>query len=175
MSAPTNVVKGRTWRDMLISLVVLIVPVALLVAFASFVREGRQASVLDPAPVIAQAQAAGRFPVAAPRGLEDGWRPVSANFRTTADGATLRIGYVTPGGDGVQFVTSDVPAQQLLANELGEQARPVGTETIAGRSWQRYSARAGETALVRAEPDHTLIVVGPATLDDLQALAAAIG
>lgn len=175
MNAPTNVVKGRTWRDMLISLVVLLVPVALLVAFASFVREGRPASVLDPAPVVAQAQAAGRFPVTAPQGLGEGWRPVSANFRTSADGATLRIGYVTPGGDGVQFVSSDVPAQQLLANELGDQARAVGTETIAGRSWQRYTARPGETALVRTEPDHTLIVVGPATLDELHTLAAAIG
>ncbi|MFS8479836.1 MAG: DUF4245 domain-containing protein [Micromonosporaceae bacterium] len=174
MSAPKNVARGRSWRDMLLSLLVLIAPVALLVAFASFVREGRPASVIDPSPVVAQAQAAGRFTVATPQDLGDGWRPASANFRTSADGATLRIGYITPGGEGVQFISSDVPAQQLLANELGDQARLVGTETIAGRPWQQYDARPGERALVRAEPDHTLIVVGPATLDDLHTLAAAI-
>lgn len=165
---------GRTPKDMVLSLVVLLVPLALLAAYLGFVREGDGATVQDPAPVIAQARAAGRFPVQAPTGLPEGWRSVSAVFNRADGGATLRIGYLTPQGDGVQFVMSDIPAEDLFATELGERPRQQGSTTVASRDWQRYAGRAGETALVLLEPGRSVIVLGRAPVEDLRTLAAAI-
>lgn len=175
MSTPKSAVTGRSAWDMARSLLVLLVPIALLVAFVSFTQQGGQATVSDPEPVIAQARAAGHFPVTVPHDLGDGWRPVSAGFATAGDGATLRIGYLTPRGEGVQFVVSDVPADKLLAAELGDRARPRGAESVAERRWQRFDARLGETALVLPETGRTVIVIGAAAVEDLRALAAAIG
>lgn len=165
---------GRTPKDMVLSLLALLVPLALLAAFLGFTRDGDRVTVRDPGPAIAQARAAGRFPVEAPQGLGEGWRPVSAVFNRAEGAVTLRIGYLTPRGDGVQFVESDLPAQDLLAKELGDRARPLGSADAGGRDWQRYDGRPGEEALVLLEPDRTVIVLGRAPAEDLRTLAAAI-
>lgn len=165
---------GRTPKDMALSLLVLLVPLALLAAFLGFARGGDQATVQDPGPAIARARAAARFPVEAPAGLGEGWRSVSAVFHQAENGATLRIGYLTPGDDGVLLVVSDVPAEELLVNELGDRARQRGSTAVGGRDWQRYDARAGETALVLLEPGRTVVVQGRAPIEDLRTLAAAI-
>lgn len=165
---------GRTPKDMLLSLLVLLVPLALLAAFVGAVNDSDRATVIDPTPAIARARSAGGFPVQTPRDLGEGWRPVSAVFNRADNGGTLRIGYLTPRGDGVQFLASDVPAQELLAGEVGEHARPLGSADAGGRSWQRYDGRAGELVLVLLEPGRTVMVLGRAPIEDLQTLAAAI-
>jgi hypothetical protein len=165
---------GRTPKDVVRSLLVLLVPLALLAAFLGAVNDGDRVTVTDPTPAIAQARSAARFPIETPRDLGEGWRPVSAVFDRADNGGTLRIGYLTPRGDGVQFLASDVPAEDLLAKEVGEHARPLGSADIGGRSWQRYDGRGGELVLVLLEPDRTVMVLGRAPIEDLRTLAAQI-
>ena len=68
----------RRPRDMAISLLVLLVPIALLLVFYRVVLGGDEPVVVDPAPAVESAQRAGAFPVTTPTGLADGWRPISA-------------------------------------------------------------------------------------------------
>ncbi len=159
---------------MVISLVVLLIPVAIVVTIFR-VRGGEDIVVADPSAAIADAQAAA-VPVAAPRGLADGWRPVSATFARADTGVSgvLRIGYVTPAGGAVQLVESNEPVEGLLIRELGDQTRPAGTVTVAGREWNRYDVRGDEIALVWTRPDRTFIVIGRAESTELEALAAAV-
>lgn len=159
---------------MAISLLVLLIPIALLVAFNRFVLDGEEPTVVDPAPAISLAQAAGMFPVDQPTGLDPAWRAVRADFRRAKDGATLRVGYLAPGDAGVQLVQSDVPAETLLPTELAEGVRPDGTIEIAGRQWQRYPGRPGERALVLLEPERTVLVVGSAEEPRLAELVTAL-
>jgi hypothetical protein len=158
---------------MILSLVVLLLLIAFFVA-AFRLRGGEDPVVIDPSPAIAQAEAAGQFPVTRPTGLVEGWRPVSAVFRREDTGAILRVGYLTPSGGGVQLIESDQPVETLLQRELGDQVRPVGTEDISGRPWQSYEVRGDERALVRTDTDRTLIVIGRAEMAELRALAAAV-
>ena len=174
---PAAVDAGRSERspkDMAISLLVLLIPIALLLAFYRGFLGGDQPAVVDPAPALESAQAANAFPVSRPEGLGDGWRPVRADFRTVEGGATLRLGYVTPEGRGAQVVQSSVPPERLLPTELTDQGQPQGQTDLGGRTWQRYTARGNEQALVLLEPDRTVIVVGDARDNELRALAGAL-
>ncbi|TWJ23996.1 uncharacterized protein DUF4245 [Micromonospora endolithica] len=165
----------RSPKDMAISLLVLLVPIALLLAFYRGFLGGDQPTTVDPAPAIGSARAANAFPVAEPRGLGDDWQTVNATFRTVEDGATLRIGYLTPEGRGLQIVQSSVPAERLLPAELTDQGQPQGQTDLDGRTWQRYTARGNEQALVLLEPNRTVIVVGDARDNELRAAAGALG
>ncbi|MGQ5260332.1 DUF4245 family protein [Micromonospora sp. ZYX-F-536] len=164
----------RSPKDMAISLLVLLVPIALLLAFYRGFLGGDEAATVDPAPAIEQARAANTFPVSQPEGLGSGWRTVNARYQTVEGGAHLRIGYLTPEGRGVQLLQSSVPAERLLPTELTGQAQPQGPTELAGRTWQRYTARGNQQALVLLEPTRTVIVVGDARDNELRHLAGAL-
>ncbi|GAB3143571.1 hypothetical protein GCM10027290_20090 [Micromonospora sonneratiae] len=164
----------RSAKDMAISMLVLLVPIALLLGFYRVFLGGDQPVVVDPAPAIAQARSANAFPVVEPTGLGSEWRTVSASFRRADDGATLRIGYLSPDGRGVQLVQSNVPAERLIPTELAASGQAQGAVELAGRSWQRYPARSGERALVLLEPTRTVIVVGAAPESELHDLARSL-
>lgn len=164
----------RSPRDMAMSLLVLLVPIALFLAFYRIVLGGDEPVAVDPAPAIESARAAKAFPVLEPSGLPSDWRTVSAHFQRTDGPATLRIGYVSPDGDGVQMVQSNTPADRLLSAELGGEARPTGTIQTGERAWQAYTAKPGERALVLLEPNRTVIVVGAAGEQELRGLAGAL-
>ncbi|MFC4106824.1 DUF4245 domain-containing protein [Micromonospora zhanjiangensis] len=163
---------GRRPRDMAISLLVLLVPIALAIGVYRVVFGGDQPVRTDPAPAIDQARRSGAFPVLEPVGLGPDWHPVSATFNR-AEG-TLRIGYVTSSGAGAQLVESAVPPDRLLPAELTGRARPEGRVSVNGREWQWYAVRAGERALVLLEPKRTVIVVGSAGEQELSDLADAL-
>ncbi|WP_431921604.1 DUF4245 domain-containing protein [Micromonospora wenchangensis] len=164
----------RSPKDMALSLLVLLVPIALLLAFYRGFLGGEQPTTVDAAPAYEQARAANVFPVAEPSGLGDGWRTVSAGFRTVDDGATLRVGYLTPEGRGAQLVQSTVPPQRLIPAELTAQGQPQGPADLGGANWQRYTGRGNEQALVLLEPNRTVIVVGDARDNELRELAGAL-
>ncbi|MEV6487342.1 DUF4245 domain-containing protein [Actinoplanes sp. NPDC051633] len=165
---------GRSPRDMAMSLIVLLVPIALLLAFYRVVLSGEAPVTVDAAPAIQQAQSAGAFPVAVPEGLSDDWHVTSANFKRAPEGASLRLGYVAPDDDAVLLIESSVPAAQLLPAELGKEAKPRGTFRDGEAAWRSYLARPGETALVLTDQTRTIIVLGNSDEKNLQALAAAV-
>ncbi|MEU8181871.1 DUF4245 family protein [Micromonospora sp. NPDC049044] len=164
----------RSPKDMAISLLVLLIPIALLLAFYRGFLGGDQPTTVDAAPAIEQARSANTFPVSEPQGLGSGWRTVSARYQTVEGGANLRIGYLTPEGRGVQLLQSNVPAERLLPVELTDQSQPQGPTELAGRTWQRYTARGNQQALVLLEPTRTVLVVGDARDNELRELAGAL-
>jgi len=149
----------RSPRDMALSLLVLLVPIALFLGFYRVVLQGDAPIPIDPASAVAQARAANAFPVSDPPRPE-GWTVTSATFQQPEGGRVLRVGYVTPDGTGMQLVQGNVPAERLLRGELGERPVPTGTVDLGGRGWQSYDARPGERALVLLEPARTVVVVG---------------
>lgn len=162
---------SRRPRDLVISLVVLLVPVFVLFGGYQLLAGRTEPLRVDQAEAIAEAEAAG-LPVVTPAGLAEDWAPVSAVFRRGGGGLTLRLGYVTPEGAGVQLVQSTIPADRLLPAELPEVAVPAGALEVAGGQWQRYQTEQGERSLVRLEPDLTTLVIGNAAEPELAALAA---
>lgn len=163
--------RERNWKDMVLSLAAIMVPLALMVAYYQFFLDGADPIARDTTPAVQSARASGAFPVLAPTGLHDGWSATTSSFGTVEGGKSLRIGYVSPSGGAVLLVESSVPAETLLPAELTTGARPGEPVTIDGQQWQSYSARASETALVLLTPDRTIVIVGTAERAELQELA----
>jgi hypothetical protein len=163
----------RPARDMALSLGVLLALLGLVVGAYRVLQRGEQPVVTDPGPAVAEARRSAGFPVASPEGLDAGWRPLSATYRSGESGNTLRIGYLTPSDGGLQVIQSNADPAALLATELGAGHRAEGSETLSGRPWQRYTARRGQTALVLSDTERTVIVFGTAPLAEVRTLAAA--
>ena len=159
---------------MIISLAVLLIPIALLLTFYRVVLSGDAPVEVDPGSTIEQAQAAKAFPVAVAEGLGDDWHVTSATWRKTADGSTLRLGYVAPDDDSVLVIQSSTPPEKLLPVELTKQAEPQGTVRVGQAAWRSYLSRPNETALVLTDQSRTIIVLGNADEKHLEAMAAAL-
>jgi hypothetical protein len=166
--------EGRSPRDMILSLAVLIVPIAFLLIIYKTLLSGDAPVTVDPSPAIQEAQQAKVFPVAVPTGLGDHWDVSSAKYGKEPGGATLRIGYVDPDKDPVQLVESSVPPATLLPAELTTKAKPVSNFRAANGVWRLFDGRPGEQALVLADANRTIIVVGKTGVQNLEQLASSL-
>ncbi|MEU7870203.1 DUF4245 domain-containing protein [Dactylosporangium sp. NPDC049140] len=159
--------KARRPRDMALSMLVLIVPVFLIVAFYRYLGHETPPTV-DTTEVYASVQRAGKFQPLRPEGLPDGWRIASATFT----GGVLRIGVTAPDNGAVQLVEGADPATVLVPAIVGAHPHDDGETTIAGLQWHRYSeGRPGERAIVQESGGRTVIIVGQAKESQLAELA----
>src|SRR2546429_2683032 len=158
---------GRPARDMLLSMAVLLIPIFLLVGAYRDFYSGDAPVAVDASQTWATARHSAPYPVLAPDGLPKGWTVISATYA----GGTLRVGYVSPSGGGLQPVESDRTGDVLLPAELGTDARPGNLVTIDGRAWRAYPVvHGGGRALVLVDQGRTVVVVGTVTDSDLHAL-----
>ncbi|MGC9668069.1 DUF4245 domain-containing protein [Planosporangium sp. 12N6] len=163
---------GRTPRDMVLSLLVLLVPIIVLLGVYRFLG-GESPTVVDPSSAYADARASKAFPVAE-ASPPAGWQPVSSAFRRSDAGAVLRVGFRSPSGGTAQLVESNVSAGALVTAELGTDARDEGGARLDGHEWRRYTAPGGDRALVLSQQDRTMIVVGHASDTELTQLATSL-
>ena len=164
--------EGRRPRDMAYSLLILLVPIALLLTFYRVVLNGDAPITVDPSSSIQQA--AKEFPVAEPRGLGDDWHVSSARVTRDNGGVTLRIGYVDPDDDPVLLTQGTVPATTLVPSEVGKEGKRSGTFRTPARIWTVYTGRPGETALVATEESRTIVIVGSTERKNLEKLASSL-
>jgi Protein of unknown function (DUF4245) len=162
---------GRSAKDIVLSLAVLLVPIFVLVALYRFVYSGEAPVPYDATGAWASARHSASYPVLEPAGLPKGWTLISASYAA----GTLRVGYVTPDGTGVQLVESDRTGDVLLPIELGTDAQPGNLVQINGRSWRSYPViHGGGRALVLVEQGRTVVVDGTATDSEERELAASL-
>ncbi|HWS37976.1 MAG TPA: DUF4245 domain-containing protein [Actinoplanes sp.] len=167
--------EGRRPRDMIISLLVLLIPIALLMGFYRVVLDGDRPVSVDPASSIDLASRV--FPVAVPAGLteDDDWHITSANFRREDGGATLRLGYIPPTDKAILMIQSSVDPNTLVPAEVGAEGKRTGSFRTEARTWMQYSGRVGETVLIWTEQDRTVVLIGDSgDTANLEKLAAAI-
>ncbi|WP_435869596.1 DUF4245 domain-containing protein [Actinoplanes xinjiangensis] len=163
----------RRPRDMILSLLVLLVPIALFLTFYRVVLDGDQPIAVDPTSSIELA--AREFPVARPAGLGDDWHVTSANFRREDGGATLRLGYVDPDAEPILLVQSTIAPDVLVPAEVGAEGKRTGAYRTGERTWMRYTGRKNETALILTEQPRTIVIIGnSADTTNLEKLAAAL-
>jgi hypothetical protein len=150
---------------MALSLAALLIPVFLLLGAYKLVFSGDAPIPYDASGTWATARHSAPFAVLEPTGLPAKWTVISATY---GDG-TLRVGYVTPSGAGLQLVESDQPVDRFLPAELGADTQPGSLINIDGRQWRGYPwARNGNRALVLADAGRTTVVIGTASDDELR-------
>jgi len=170
--APKRTVRG--WRDMVLSLAVLLVPIMIAIGVWQYLSSGQQVNVVDPGSAITQARQADAFPVLVPHGLPAGWRSTSAETTVSGKTVTLRIGYVTPSGGFAQLVESNKDSAALLSGSVPASAAPTGSVRIGGHDWARYNGDKQRAVLALLEPNRTVLAVGQTSDDELRDLAASL-
>lgn len=155
----------RGIRDLILSLAVVGVFVGFL--FAVVWRPAPDpVRTVDPVPMLQVAREQADFPVLAPTGLSNDWRPTSARFDSTADSSTWFVGYVTPDNEFVAVAQTDGDPGDFI-EEQTVQGDPAGQRTIDGELWQQYSA-GDQLSLVRSDDESTTVVTGTVPYDALQ-------
>ncbi|HEX6467662.1 MAG TPA: DUF4245 domain-containing protein [Streptosporangiaceae bacterium] len=116
------------------------------------------------------------YPPYVPGGLPAGWRPVSTRITGSAADRPVawHLEYVTPQGAYAALEESDEDPAAFVPR-MANRDRPVGTQQVAGASWDRYyRPDKRQYSLARRLPGVTLVVTGTAAYDELATLAAAL-
>jgi hypothetical protein len=153
---PASNRSARRPRDMVFSMIVLLIPVLLIVLAYRNLYGGDTVVTVDPAEAIGSAQRAGLTPTPPTAGPTD-WQTVAAQFQ---DG-TLRLGLRGPDGEGLQLVQSTLPAAELVRAELDAAAVPAGQLEVDQRSWQRFTAGDKEALLLDLPTSRVLVIGAP--------------
>jgi hypothetical protein len=160
--------------DMVRSMALVLGLVAVIVLLA-WRPQPEAVKVVDPAPVIAMAEAGAGFPVAVPTSLPSDWRATSARWEPTpASGGepVLHIGYVTPSEEYAQVAESTADSDAYLAEQTAKAVQE-DDMTIADTTWQTWRGQ-GRRSLVRTAAGVVTIVSGSAPWEELAILAASL-
>ncbi|RXZ70996.1 DUF4245 domain-containing protein [Agromyces albus] len=136
---------------------------------------------IDVAAVAEQAQIASSDPLAVPD-LPEGWRANAAELRKSeADGVTAwYAGYLTPSDEYVGMYQG-LEANPTWVAGLLERTLATGTTTIDGIDWTVYDNRESNDdvgnaryGLVTEAGGNTFVLIGTATTDEFETIAAAL-
>lgn len=165
---------GKTVRDMVLSMAVVLGVVGLLL-LVTWRPQPDPVTVVDITPPVTVATMQAEFPVLVPQGLDVGWRPTSARWEPSDESRpdpVLHIGYVTPRDEYAQVSQSVNASAGYLAEQTFD-AVATGAVEIGGQVWeQRMSS--DRRALVLQLPEVTIAVAGTADWDELATLAASL-
>lgn len=175
----TNARLKTSVRDMLFSLAVIAVPIALVLILKPS-KPGDPVRVIDNASyqtMLGAARQSEPFTVLAPTGLPTSWRLTSVNYQPQgATAADWHLGYLTPGGGYASVEQTTEPLASFL-NDQHSDASPNTAVQINGATpnvWQRYTGTTPtglRTLLFHTDAKSTVIVAGSASMTELEELA----
>lgn len=158
---------------MIVSLGVLLAPIGLFFLVWNFLTSDEQVRVIDPSNSYAEAAGMG-LDVQEPTGLSEEWKPVSSAVDPDSAEVTMRVGYHTPEGAGIQLIQSEGDLEATMHQELGADPQPSGAVEAADREWLSYVTVEGHDALVFDGDDLVMVVYGDAELEELEEFVAAL-
>lgn len=168
---------------MLVAIAVVLFPALLAVAWFQRIPEP-PINKVDPAPVVAEARAAGVYPVASAQNLPDGWVCTRARFTKAGQpgvggdasvGNTLGLGYLSP--QQLYFAIDERDAQpDAFVRDVARDGRQDGTSTVSGQTWQRWVSADGRTRSLSRDVDGRAVVVvsADASYEALEAFAGTV-
>ncbi len=167
---------SKTITDMVRSLVVVLVVIGAIL-LVTWRPQPDPVRVIDPQPTLAIARAQASYPVLAPTGLSDQWRPTSARWQPTAASlpdVAWHLGVVTPDDQYVQLAQSATTNAGFITEQT-QRGRPVDGGTPG---WQRYEATGsnGEVtrSMVTVVDGVTIIVSGTADWAEIETFALSL-
>jgi hypothetical protein len=159
---PTN-------RDMILSLLVIMIPLAVITVLLTRGPSQTQVQTVDWKPVAAQAARQAPYKVLAPVELPAGWRATRATWtKIDQPGPTgdlsvrnrWQLGVLTDQDVYIELDQGDKQPRDFIGS-ITRDASPDGTARVAGQTWSRMISDDGRTrALVRSVPAVTTIVSG---------------
>ncbi|MCB5166880.1 DUF4245 domain-containing protein [Streptomyces bambusae] len=166
--------KGKqTVRDMVRSLAVIGVLVALIYVFIPHDEKADPTRVVDYRVELITARRAAPYPVAAPVGLPKEWRATSVTYeRRNAN--SWHLGYLNPADQYVAVEQStDASVDTWVRKVTRDAAETQATQQAGELTWTRWEGTKYR-ALVRKEQGVTTVVTGTGSYAELGEMAAAL-
>ena len=164
----------KTVGDMVRSMAVVLAVVFVIVLLA-WRPLPEEVKVIDLGPAVALAATQADYPIVAPAGLADEWRPTSARWEATAqsgDAPVLHLGFVSPSDEYAQVTVSGTASERFLTEQTSGGA-PVGTREIDGVVWQEWQSE-DRRSLVLIDEGVTTIVSGTADWPEIEELQGSL-
>ncbi|MFF2022418.1 DUF4245 domain-containing protein [Streptomyces sp. NPDC058171] len=159
----------------------MVLSLSVAVLFAGFIwlflpHDGDKDPVLksiDYRVELVTAQRAAPYPVAAPKGLDDEWRPTSVRYRGHQS-HHWHLGFRSPDNRYVA-VEQSTEKPRTFVERVTRGARDTGaTQAVDGTTWRKYEGERYD-ALVRTEDGATTVVLGSASFTRLGMMAGSLG
>ncbi|MFJ1899255.1 MULTISPECIES: DUF4245 domain-containing protein [unclassified Streptomyces] len=162
----------QTVRDMFLSLAVIAAVAGVVYIFVPHDEKADPVKAVDYRVELLTARRAAPYPVAAPSGLAEKWKPTSVSYEREA-GNSWHLGFLDPDGGYVAVEQSTSPAKKYIS-AVSQNAKDTGrTQQVAGEAWQHWEGPKYD-ALVREGKGATTVVTGSASPERLAEMAAAL-
>ena len=163
---------SATFKNYAISLGIIIA-IVLVLAFVVSTRSGENIPSVDYRPEADVLRESADYPVTVPADdlAEQGWTPTSSTLETGGP-VEWSVGFATASDSHVMFTQSDGDPDTVVA-ERSRGAERTGTVSVGGREWEHHEAE-DWSSLVLREEGYTLVVAGPADLDELARFAGGL-
>lgn len=163
----------QTIRNMFQSMAVIGVVVAGIYTLVPHDENADPIRTVDYRVELVTAQRAAPYPVAAPEGLDKGWRATSVTFERE-DAHAWHVGFLDPDDEYVAVEQSAArPADKYVREVTHQAVRTDTTRQVAGRAWQLWEGPKYD-ALVLTADGATTVVTGTAEAGRLAEMAAAL-
>ena len=170
-------------KDMLLSMGVLLVPLALIIAFFTL-NPDEDVAAIDMAPELQRAEAESPYSVLRAEQLPDGWKPVRAAWakdgskwidNKPADGNAWLAGYMGPDGIYYGIEQRDRGVEDVIQRVTRRGRETGSTVEAAGLKWKSYESSDGRTtSLVAVQDNWVAVVAADTNLDAVRAFATTL-
>ncbi|MEU8708479.1 DUF4245 domain-containing protein [Streptomyces sp. NPDC048565] len=162
----------QTVRDMILSMLVITAVAGVVYIFIPHDDKADPIKAVDYRVELATARRAAPYPVAAPAGLPEGWKPTSVSYEGR-NGSGWHLGFLDPDEKYVAVEQSTVPAKKYVP-QVSQHAENTGrTREVSGRSWEVWKGSKYDALVLHAE-GVTTVVTGSAPADRLAEMAGAL-
>ncbi|GAB3649433.1 hypothetical protein GCM10028833_17130 [Glycomyces tarimensis] len=155
-------------RDMALSLAVLLVPLGIFYWAWNWASPDREVSVVNTAEDYMSAESLGLDPVEPE--LSDDWKAISSALATADEAVTLRTGWYSPDGHGLQLVQTNGPVDEVH-DEIDGAGEPV---TAGGTAWSAYDIADGEAWVAELGGSTIVLLAEPDAVPELPELAEGV-
>ncbi|NBE51396.1 DUF4245 domain-containing protein [Streptomyces boluensis] len=162
----------KTIRDMVLSLAVIGAVVACIYVFIPHDETATPVKRVNYDVELATAKRAAAYPVLAPKGLTEEWKPTTVRFNG-AERDHWHLGFQTPGEKYVAVEQSTEKAA-VFVDQVTRGAEETGkSQQIGADTWTRYEGPTYD-ALVRTDKGATTVITGSASFKELAQMAQAL-
>ncbi|MFF6810205.1 DUF4245 domain-containing protein [Streptomyces sp. NPDC012403] len=163
----------KTARDMILSLALIMLVAGVVWLFIPHEDGEPDLKRVDYRVDLLTARRAASYPVAAPEGLPEAWKPTSVRYRGTESEA-WHLGFRAPDGEYVAVEQSTGKRSEFIEDSTQGAAKTETTQRIDGKTWTRYEGDHYDALVLEGTEGSTTVVTGTGSFGRLAEMAGAL-
>ncbi len=163
----------KSARDMILSLALIVLAAGVVWLFIPHEDGEPDIKRVDYRVDLLTARRAASYPVAAPEGLPQEWKPTSVRFQG-AESEAWHLGYHAPDGEYVAVEQAAGKRSAFIEDATQGATKTGTTQEIDGRTWTRYEGDHYDALVLEGTEGSTTIVTGTGSFGQLTKMAGAL-